>query len=696
MKALFVLHSFTFLSFHLHTTNVCARTSGYLKYSEVLREYYLPDYPPPPLYAPDLVYTIESWHQFHVSQTKLFQATKEEHRIQQDHVGILEKAAKENGELSVRERVDARRSLERHFSHTAPWTEIYLPLFDPIYGLKLNASIVTSSMAIKDAGYWKDFGEGYSEYFEDVELFEAEMTQRKYMQYGQLYQVSQVYNDHGYRDTPIFNPIDTSTLIKPSSGQAIEQGSSAESFDSVGVDASQELENCDHLAHGEIQSTEVYGRNNNLVYRFPSKDDPKEMVETEELTSAYLAAQEALEKYDMRHKAVAYGDLAGIYAEFEYILRYDADYLRRHWKYVAAAEKQFGFETSMSQFTRQQGLGVIVVIPETKLLVGSYFLISNEGWQVVRNNLCVGDLTLQEDDSYTNYETNDLGDVEQVPDATKDCADPSAGSIQFDESHMGGLSRFVYATEREINVQQYNESDPFFSQWYFRAPKAYRRNLAIAYEGTISFKLSVFAGEFSSLWDLNEVVDMIIIECKTCGPSMGSSSTRAGERIVYRGTTKGALRPENISRIVRSREVSENQIQSGSRIGTTATGQGSFSQKTYPKDGSYFLRQLLYSEGHMGEGISVEVELSEEAGWLVDPKSSVKEYYKPSKCQFVSILNGASDLYILGDYSKRHETVGLDDVEIKVEYTGINSGPPRECYCRDPGIFCKDPNFISS
>jgi len=69
------------------------------------------------------------------------------------------------------------------------------------------------------------------------------------------------------------------------------------------------------------------------------------------------------------------------------------------------------------------------------------------------------------------------------------------------------------------------------------------------------------------------------------------------------------------------------------------------------------------------------LKLDEKSGWLKDPKNVLFSWLPPTQCEFVEVLTKLSGLQILGDFTKRYETVSLDSVSL---YHG--PGQPLACY----------------
>ena len=59
---------------------------------------------------------------------------------------------------------------------------------------------------------------------------------------------------------------------------------------------------------------------------------------------------------------------------------------------------------------------------------------------------------------------------------------------------------------------------------------------------------------------------------------------------------------------------------------------------------------------------SFTLPLLESSGWVQDPENTLKSWQPPTQCSFIEVLSGLTSVRILGDYTKWHETVSVDDV----------------------------------
>lgn len=118
-------------------------------------------------------------------------------------------------------------------------------------------------------------------------------------------------------------------------------------------------------------------------------------------------------------------------------------------------------------------------MPPSGALVGSNFLLNNEGWIITGNKAAV---------VTPNFETFSRGPL---------------------------LNYYIVGTDDVINVAVSNAPDE--SLWYFEAPSKFHGNHGISYGGSLSFNIGAFSGDFTSL-NGNDV-NLVILECDKCiGP----------------------------------------------------------------------------------------------------------------------------------------------------------------------------------
>jgi hypothetical protein len=103
----------------------------------------------------------------------------------------------------------------------------------------------------------------------------------------------------------------------------------------------------------------------------------------------------------------------------------------------------------------------MTLVPPSGALVGSNFLLSNEGWTIVGNKAI---------SSPAKHEPYSRGQA---------------------------INQYVLGTEDKINVASQGAEDN--SLWFFRAPPAFLGNQGIAYGGQLKFTLASFSGDFAAL-----------------------------------------------------------------------------------------------------------------------------------------------------------------------------------------------------
>jgi hypothetical protein len=128
--------------------------------------------------------------------------------------------------------------------------------------------------------------------------------------------------------------------------------------------------------------------------------------------------------------------------------------------------------------------GTITLVPPSGALVGSNFLLSNEGWTITGNKLA-------QNATYEPY---------------------SRGAL---------LNHYIYGTDDKINVDC--PSCPDRSLWYFQAPISYLGNWGISYGGSIQFTLGAFSGDFTKINDDSN--NLVILECASCVGPVGPGIT---------------------------------------------------------------------------------------------------------------------------------------------------------------------------
>lgn len=131
--------------------------------------------------------------------------------------------------------------------------------------------------------------------------------------------------------------------------------------------------------------------------------------------------------------------------------------------------------------------GTVTIVPTTGAIVGSSFLLNNDGWTITGNKESTGVATFE---SY------------------------SRGLL---------LNHYIFGMDNKINIASSSSIDA--SLWYFEAPAKYLGNKGIAYGGSIQFTLGSFSGDFSKL-NGNDM-HLIELECSTCTGPVGKGITLA-------------------------------------------------------------------------------------------------------------------------------------------------------------------------
>ena len=193
-----------------------------------------------------------------------------------------------------------------------------------------------------------------------------------------------------------------------------------------------------------------------------------------------------------------------------------------------------------------------------------------------------------------------------------------SGTAIWDRSSIGReMNRYIHGTEGWIDLDA-GRTDK--SLWFFKAPAKFlgasaRGGFAGAYGGTFRFVLSSASGDFSTK-NLNSGHDgsadslpVVVLECADCRNEGMDERTDKGIQLIF---PLGAL-------------------------------------------GAYF----------DGTTTQISIPLSENAGWLKDSENSQKDWRAPTQNEFVQVLKRFSALRILGDYTRRYESVLLDTVRLE-------------------------------
>lgn len=203
--------------------------------------------------------------------------------------------------------------------------------------------------------------------------------------------------------------------------------------------------------------------------------------------------------------------------------------------------------------------------------------------------------------------------------------------IAHSRSSRGLLNHYVFSRDDEINV---NSAGDDTKLWYFVAPPAFlnphpksaptnRHNL-LAFGGSLSFTLASQAGDFSH-GNLNSNLNLVVLECATCNGGHGIR----------------LFRPLN------------------SPLASPLSWDGKEKRFTIP----------FTTSGGTGNINRVH--------WLKDSRHAHVKPSETNDCELINVLNGLSSMKILGDFTRWHESVSLDDVYFTA---GHPVRTPLSCY----------------
>lgn len=202
--------------------------------------------------------------------------------------------------------------------------------------------------------------------------------------------------------------------------------------------------------------------------------------------------------------------------------------------------------------------------------------------------------------------------------------------VVHEPSSRGALLRyFVFSVEDEMNIDA-NGNDR--NLWYFQAPAKFHGFRVHAYGGSLDFTLAAFSGDFTQ------------------------------ENLNHQGFLEGldGKAPADLA-VLECRSCAQH-------AGV---------QLVWRADGAF-----------TGEVREFSLPLTEKAGWLINPKNDLLEWVKPDKCTFIEVLSNLSRVKILGDFTKWHESVGLDNVKLTSGKGEIAKPKHLHCYCTNPGTDC--------
>ena len=189
-------------------------------------------------------------------------------------------------------------------------------------------------------------------------------------------------------------------------------------------------------------------------------------------------------------------------------------------------------------------------------------------------------------------------------------------------SSRGLLNHYVTSREDEINKNPSTGDDDRL--WYFVAPLKFLASTQtnptnlLAFGGSLTFTMSAQAGDFSKT-NLNgqASVPFVIMECATCDSGNGIRLVR-----FFTGSATDA-----------------------SSIATSLSFDGKEQTFSIP---------LTTSSTQPNNGKL----------WMKDSKSTLIPFSETNDCELIEVLNGLSNLKILGDFTRWHESVSLDNVQL--------------------------------
>lgn len=177
-----------------------------------------------------------------------------------------------------------------------------------------------------------------------------------------------------------------------------------------------------------------------------------------------------------------------------------------------------------------------------------------------------------------------------------------SSSATFEPYSRGKLNHYVIGTDDKISVMKEGGEDS--ALWYFEAPSSFLGNKGVSYGGHLSFMLAAFSGDFKSL---NDNASLIQLDCADCIGPVGKGITLV-----------------------------------------------------YPLSKALAEASVSFQTGAMEVPFSVE--LLETSGWLKDSQNTLVDWMPPSQCDIIQVLSRLSSVRILGDLTRWHESVALDDV----------------------------------
>jgi len=144
-------------------------------------------------------------------------------------------------------------------------------------------------------------------------------------------------------------------------------------------------------------------------------------------------------------------------------------------KEINAQWDRISFSANNAGVTSYDGL--ITFVSSSGILVGSDFLLSNEGWSIVNNKAAVAD-------------------------------------ARFEQYSRNSFSNYIVGVDDNIKVAADGKDSIL---WYFQAPSKFYGNFGISYGGSLSFSLLALAGNIDKR--VGNELSLVELECSECvGP----------------------------------------------------------------------------------------------------------------------------------------------------------------------------------
>ena len=144
----------------------------------------------------------------------------------------------------------------------------------------------------------------------------------------------------------------------------------------------------------------------------------------------------------------------------------------------------------------------------------------------------------------------------------------------------------------------------------------------------------------------------------------------------------------------------------GSMEFTMSSFSGDFSSANM-NDGTYLV-ELYCSKCATNTGVTIgyplsatsfdgstktfSISMKEDGGWLRDPENTLNAWTVPTRCDFIEVLSGLTHVRILGDFTKWHESVSVDNImwrksKVKSNVPICAQGTPDASTCTCSGGF---------